>query len=303
MNPSTASPATFTHVINIFSTPPNSPHALAQAVTIQTIKSAREAAALQGIEVELVAVCFEADVSWVDPAFKTAILPDRTVLNFGTFKKPRPIPLLRDIIETGAKAGSKTFMIYSNIDIAVQRNFYVRLAEMIDKGRANRGIVINRRTVMGPYSSLSEIEQMYADPGIQHPGYDCWTFPRNWSELMRFGNVCVGNFWFDLLMLANMDLLGRHGMIIFKNQHLTFHIGDDVGWDIRSDYSEHNRAEAIKAVTELQTSQNRRPIGTWTDWLRSKLQNKPTKLRRILLETRRVVALRRFKKHSGCQWT
>jgi hypothetical protein len=291
-----------THAVNVFSAHPESQHVLAQAVTLETIQRAKDAAKNAGIDVEVVAVCYEEDRHLVQEPWTIGVLPNRSILDFGTFAKPRRYPLLGDILIAAQAAGRGRFLTYSNIDIAVQPQFYVRLAEIVQRGGATNGVVINRRTI-GAYGSISALEAMYADPGKQHPGYDCWTFPREWVSRMVLGSVCVGHFWFDLLLLANVSLLGGNRLLVLKDQQWTFHIGDDVVWNQQSDYSEHNRLESLKAVQELARREGVKPYGTWADWLELKTQGQKTKVRRLLLEARRQAHLVKLAVKLGRRYT
>ena len=90
------------------------------------------------------------------------------------------LPLLRAILVAGHAHGRGTHLIYSNIDIALQRDAYLGLGTLLARS---------------PHTPISAIREEFENAGegfsladgyrsrgkgLPHPGHDLWAFPRSW---------------------------------------------------------------------------------------------------------------------------
>ncbi len=292
-----AAPILFTHVVNAFVAKPGTEHDRAQRITFASMANAIAFAADKGIGAEVVTVVRPMDVAAPPPFAKTVPALERTVLDVGTFKKAKPLPLLGDILTAGAAAGTGEYLIYSNVDIGLQPHFYTELAGIIAANGPGRALVVNRRTVADHYKGPEDLPAIYQDPGQSHIGWDCFIFPRAWIPSMHFGLVCVGAFWFDNLLIANVDLMSRRRLIILKNMFITFHVGDPATWGDRvfSDYDEHNRKQCVEMIQLMRKEHGGPRFGSYFDWLEKKVRGgKRVKYRRALLEARRLLHVTRL---------
>jgi hypothetical protein len=176
---------------------------------------------------------------------------DRTVLDVAQFLVPRRLPLLADILERLYHASQADYFIYTNVDIALQPSFYTAVREYIQDGFDS--FVINRRTIDARYSTIGELDEMYSDRGIAHRGWDCFIFPRQFYPWFRLYDICLGTGRVGLAMLSNLVMLS-HNFHEFKEEYLTFHIGDDQIWKQReyADYSAHNTEQLMRILSELE---------------------------------------------------
>jgi len=139
------------------------------------------------------------------------------------------LPLLRSILHAGHAHGRGTYLVYSNIDIGLQRDAYVQLAALL---------------VRSPQTPISAIREEFENAGgafsladgyrsrgrgLPHPGHDLWAFPRSWAPSLSLGDVALG---VSLVATAfNQALLTRAGcQLTLLSRHLTFHAveGDSV---------------------------------------------------------------------------
>ena len=102
------------------------------------------------------------------------------------------LPLLPRILHAGHAHGTGAFLIYSNIDIALQREAYVQLAALL------------RWAPDVPISAIREEFERAGDgftladayarrgKGLPHPGHDLWAFPRAWVPDLTLGDVALG---------------------------------------------------------------------------------------------------------------
>lgn len=138
-------------------------------------------------------------------------------------KHRNELPLLKYILQAGHQAGRGQFLIYSNIDIAMQEAAYVELAALL------------RRQPLTPISAVRE-EFEHASPsfdlsaaaarrarGLPHPGHDLWAFPRAWVPSLALGDVALG---VSLVATAfNQALLGQAACrLTLLSRHLTYHV-------------------------------------------------------------------------------
>ncbi len=175
---------------------------------------------------------------------------ERSVLDLGSFQKNRKLPLLKDILDRIYNATDAEYLIYTNVDIALMPNFYITVNKFIEAGYD--AFVINRRTISDKYKCIDEIPLMYSETGKSHIGHDCFIFRRDMYPRFTLGTVCVGINWVGRALICNLACHSKN-FKEFKDQHLTFHIGNDRIWKSNEyiDYRVHNKSELIRALTKL----------------------------------------------------
>ena len=92
-------------------------------------------------------------------------------------------------------------------------------------------LVINRRTIEKAETADFPLEHFYAQPGSLHPGFDCFAFKRALYSRFSLGQACIGANWIGRIVLVNMMAYAAN-IWVEKEDHLTFHLGDDRSWKI-----------------------------------------------------------------------
>lgn len=177
------------HLINPFVVSESSDLFVAQPITFETMKRAREFAHGQ-VEVALLTAQYPEDRSVVPAGFQLTPDLERSILDRGTFRKRRKLPLLADILDRLYEASEAEYLIFTNTDIGLLPYFYVAVDKMIEEGYD--GFVINRRVITSRYRSLDEIPLMYTEIGWSHEGHDCFVFRRDVYPYYRLGDICLG---------------------------------------------------------------------------------------------------------------
>ncbi|MFQ5629410.1 MAG: hypothetical protein ACE5I1_11665 [bacterium] len=223
---------------------------IAQPVTFESMRRARDFARGQ-VEVELVSTQYPEDEPFVPADFIVASDLQRSVLDVGSFKKPRKLALIGDIMDRLYEASEAEYFIYTNVDIGLMPHFYTTLNSIIESG--NDAFVINRRTVSDKYERPHELPLIYADIGKKHEGHDCFVFRREVYPKYRLGTICIGTAMIGRVFIWNL-LCHSQKFHEFKRKHLTFHIGNGRLWqnDEYLDYLEHNKNEAARIKQEMQ---------------------------------------------------
>ena len=238
------------HIVNPFSAEKSSGLGHAQSIVFETIRIAREFA--DGIVgIRTYSAQFSDDRSLVPEGFKRTVDLDRSILDIGTFKKARSLPLIKDILDRLYESTDAEYFIYTNVDVALMPYFYLSVNKVIDEGYD--AFVINRRTIPDLYTSCTEIPLMYAEIGESHKGYDCFIFNREVYPKYKLGNVCIGMAWVGRALLANLFAYSTKFKEV-KNKHFTFHVGNDQSWRDEKylDYLRHNKSEYLKVFEALQ---------------------------------------------------
>ncbi len=202
-------------------------------------------------DVFLLTTQYPEDTAILPPHFQPTLNLERSILDFGEFQKPRKLPLLRDILTRAYEHSNAEYLIYTNVDIGLQPHFYTRVAEFISRGYD--AFTINRRTISDHYDNLDQIPEMYADLGEPHRGWDCFIFRRGDVQRYNLEDVCIGIPRADLVLLANMQAYAEN-FCEFRQEQLTFHIGNDRSWwkNTYSDYTAHNTQAAIRILSGLE---------------------------------------------------
>ncbi len=243
------------HIINPVKVNEKSDLYKAQPVTFETMNKAKQFASLYEVNVELYYTCFKEDIGFNDDGFKQAKLLNKSVLDVNLFNEKRKLPLLKNILESLYDATDADYLIYTNVDIALMPSFYVSVKKIIDSGYD--AFAINRRTISDQYSEIKDIPLMYSEIGEAHPGFDCFVFKRDVFPKYILNNSCIGINWIGTVLLWNLEVFSSR-FKVFEDLHLTFHIGNDKTWKNPkfSDYVKHNKNEAKKIYSELQSIDN-----------------------------------------------
>lgn len=240
----------FAHIVNPILVEPSSDLFVAQPITFESMRIAKQEAAPK-VPVDLLAIGYAEDEPAMPAQFRVLPPLTRSVLDVGRFTKPRKLPLLRDIMQNLYDKSEADYLIYTNVDIGLQPHFYLAVNDFIDAGYD--AFVINRRTISKTYDSADQLPQMWAEPGQPHRGWDCFIFPREIFPRFELSNICVGMPRVGLALLANLVAYGRR-FAEFREAHLTFHIGDDRRGKVPelADYHDHNTHELMRVLSKLE---------------------------------------------------
>ena len=235
------------HIINPVIVNPPSDLFIAQPITFESMRIAQENA-MNCVDVELLSAQFEEDVEFVPSFFNKTPNLNRSVLEFGSFKKK--LPLLKDILDRMYQNSDAEYLIYTNVDIALKPNFYIEVNNLIKKGYD--AFVINRRTISSKFKSVEELPLMHNELGKKHPGYDCFVFKRDLYQNLKLGRVMIGANWIGWTLLTNL-ISYSNKIRIFENLHLTFHIGEErvLRNKIYDDYSQFNYNEYLSIANAI----------------------------------------------------
>ncbi len=236
------------HIVNPVNVTEKSDLFIAQPVTFETMRRAKQFATLSNdLEVELYFTCYEEDLAIKPLGFNETKLLEKSILSYKNFDKKRKLPLIKDILDRLYESSDADYFIYTNVDIAVMPHFYTEVNSIINNGYD--GFVINRRTIDEKYTSIDEIPQMYSDIGEKHPGYDCFVFRRDAYPHYDPSTACIGANWIGRVLISNLILHSKK-FKLFKHKHLTFHIGDDRSWKTK-DYQGYDRNNELALIDML----------------------------------------------------
>ncbi len=239
------------HIINPVIADSSSDLVIAQPITFETMRSAREFTG-DSANIDLYAIQLhnEPRISLPHIFSRTPDLT-RSVTDIKTFKQKKNLPLIKDILDTLYEYGQAEYLIYTNVDIALQPYFYRFISSII--GQGYDAFVINRRTITDKYTSSDQIPFMYAEIGESHKGYDCFIFKRSIYPMFKFGTICIGTAWVGRALLANMAAYAAR-FKEFRDEHLTFHIGDSCTWRNNefSDYFQENWNQYLTVFQQLE---------------------------------------------------
>lgn len=238
------------HITNPVSVQPTSDLYIAQPITFASMVAASQMAQRHGLTVDLCFTCYPEDIGVAPPEFRNTGFLERSILDAEKLGRPRKLPLIQDIVDKAIDGEDVDLVIYTNVDIAVQPEFYIEVERIASQGYG--AFTINRRTLPKHYDSPAQLPLMYLDPGEKHPGHDCFIFKPDAARHYDLGLGCIGANWIGRILLAN--LMARSTRFhIFDNKRLTFHIGDDRSWktDAFSDYDKHNEQELVKILDRM----------------------------------------------------
>lgn len=235
------------HIINPFVAPEGSEMQRVQPVTFETMRRAKAAAA--GVaDVELLAALFANDRDALPGGFSSTPELTRSVADVLPGSK-RQLPLLADVLERAVNTSQADYIIYTNVDIAVMPGFYRMVAHYAGKGYD--AFAINRRRISGRYNAVSQLDEMYAEAGETHTGFDTLVFRRDLFSKFVLGNTVIGLPYVDMAFMHNLYAHATQ-FRLFTGKHLTFHIGMDLAksWGNAPEMA-FNKKEAVNVVKQL----------------------------------------------------
>jgi hypothetical protein len=245
------------HIIHPVMVKPPSDLITAQPITFETMKIAREFA--EGTtDVTLLAAQYHDEDRIPLPGCFVRV-PDlkRSLADVKAFKEKRKLALIKDILDTLYENSKADYLIYTNVDIALQPYFYQAVSKIIQQGFD--AFVINRRSIPDRYSSLSDIPLMYGAIGKKHPGFDCFVFRRELYKELELGQICIGTTKIGVTIITNLICKAKK-FKLFEYLHLTFHIGEVREWEQPqfNEYVEHNETQALNIMSKLKDSHSHR---------------------------------------------
>ncbi|HNS42093.1 MAG TPA: hypothetical protein PKN22_04985, partial [Taishania sp.] len=123
-------------------------------------------------QIQLYTTQFEEDKAIIPQGFSVLSNLERSVLDVNPSLKGKKLPLIADILEKRKEIQTFDYLVFTNMDIAVQPYFYDTIFKYIEQG--HDAIVINRRRISDKRRTLQDLPLMYADMGKSHPGFDCF---------------------------------------------------------------------------------------------------------------------------------
>lgn len=214
-------PLRFVHILNPFHPPEGSDLVLAQAVTFESMRRAK-AACDESVSVQLLSAQFPEDHDAVPEDFiKTPDL-DRSILELGSFGQQLKLPVLSDILDRAYAFEEADYIIFTNVDIAVQPHFYKEVALIAASG--HDAFIINRRRIIDAFEGVHELDEMYALKGKPHPGFDCFVFKRELYPKFSLDTICVGVPFIGIGLAQNLFCFAEIPKV-FTGEVLTFHMG------------------------------------------------------------------------------
>lgn len=211
---------------------------------LESLKIAKEQSVYSS-SINLVTTQFEEDKPVIPAHFNVLPNLERSVLNVGTFSKPRKLPFIGDILQVAYENSHSEYIIYTNSDIVLMPFFYDAVFEIIAAG--HDAFAINRRRISKQFFHATSLASIFAEVGKSHPGFDCFVFKRDLIPHFVFENICVGVPFIEASFIYNLNAFSNN-FKLFYDKHLTAHIGMQVMPQQNPEYYRHNRNEFFKKV-------------------------------------------------------
>ena len=239
------------HIINPVIVNESSDLFVAQPITFETMRIAQQFARGH-VDVALYSAQYPEDRPIIPEWFQMTPDLDRSIFDIGSFYEKRKLPIVKDLLNRLYDASDAEYFIYTNVDIALMPQFYLSVKMLIDDGYD--AFSINRRTISNTYSGVDQIFLMFSQIGEKHPGHDCFVFKRSLYTQFDIGTACIGADWVGRLFISNM-ICHAENFKIFKDLHLTFHLGDNRNWKVTgyNDYNNHNMKELNRLLLKYKS--------------------------------------------------
>lgn len=238
---------TFAHIVSPVNAPVGSELHRVQPVTFESIRRAKQLAN-DIANVQLLSAQLPADDAAVPTDFQSTPHLSRSLKDVLPLTD-RKLPLLGDILQRAYDNSEADYIIYTNADIAVMPHFYRVVVHYISKGYD--AFSINRRRITSRFTTVDQLDLMYAEIGECHTGFDTFIFKRTLFPRFFIGQVAVGLPFVDRALIHNLYAHAEN-FRLFTNKHLTFHVGMDLvkEWG-NSDEVRHNERQSLDVLRRL----------------------------------------------------
>lgn len=234
---------TVCHIINPVKVNPCNDLSVAQPITFASMLAAKRHCSKNNIG--FLALTYDEDQQIVPSEFSVAKLPEYSIRNVLLDSTTAKLPLIKDILQTAYNSTKAEYIIYTNVDIAVQPNFYQFVKQKIDEGLD--GFIINRRRIPFGNFTPDDLPELYKIKGKSHPGFDCFVFKRELIPQMVLGDVCIGIPFVEATLAHNLFALCDN-FKLFDKEFLTFHLGMEIFKKRNKTLYWHNRRQFFNVV-------------------------------------------------------
>jgi hypothetical protein len=237
---------TLGHIVNPVRVEPESDLFVAQPITFESMRRARTRAA-DVADVAFFAAKYPEDRGVVPPDFAPTRELERSARDLVPALTARKLPFVGDICDRLYESSDAEYLVYTNVDVALDSSFYVRVAELACEGFD--ALAFARRNISDGFTSVDELPAMYAAPGKSQRGADCVVFRRELYPAFELGDVFVGEPGIGRVLVANLLRYGRRPAL-FADGELTFHIGNAGAWKRWADDAGAVNLERSLAIVE-----------------------------------------------------
>jgi len=223
------------HLINPFKCAKDNPSYLyyAQPITFKSMFNAQVEGRKTGLNIKLYAANYPEDDDIIPKYFiKLPHLKQSTITEFPEISGTRKLPIIQEMFNSILENSDADYIIFSNSDIGVQKNFYNKVTDYIYKHNL-KSFVINRRDNIpkfkhGKRLTEQDLNIIYKEKGKIHPGKDCFIIKRNILEKININLIFTGYPPWGKTLVQILNKLGKTH--IFEKEFLTFHLGCDKVW-------------------------------------------------------------------------
>jgi len=226
------------HLINPFKCSKDNPSYLyyAQPITFKSMHNAQWEAQKVGIDVKLYAVNYTEDDEFIPDYFiKLPHLKKSTMSEFPKIARNKKLPIIQEMFDSILQNSDADYIIFTNSDIGVHKNFYKKVNEFIHKDNL-KSFIINRRDNIpkfkdGKRLTEKDLDIIYKESGQTHPGYDCFIIHRKILEKINMDLMFTGYPPWGYILHNCMKKINKKTHV-YKNEYMTFHLGCDCAWDL-----------------------------------------------------------------------
>ncbi|MBL4709587.1 MAG: hypothetical protein JKY48_14230 [Flavobacteriales bacterium] len=236
---------TIAHIVNPFIAASSSDLSWAQPITFESMRRARRKAR-DYVDVKLYSAQFKEDRSIVPESFLKTNDLERSVLDLETFKTKLKLPIIGDILNRLYQESEAEYLIYTNIDIGLYPDFYLKVNQFIDRGYD--AFIINRRRLTDELNRVDELEKIYGEKGRSHPGFDCFVFHRDLFPHFQLADICIGVPFIGITLSQNLFAVAKNFQL-FEEEKLSFHLGEEIfAKRAPKEYFKYNQKQFWKAM-------------------------------------------------------
>ena len=223
------------HLINPFKCSEDNPSFLyySQPVIFKSMRNAQLEARKIGIDIQLYTINYPEDDEIIPKYFiKLPHLKKSTMSEFPKICGNKKLPIIQEMFDSILKNSDADYIIFTNTDIGVQKHFYIKVHEFINKDKL-KSFIINRRDIpkfkYEKRLTENDLDVIYNEKGTTHQGKDCFIMERKILEQVNMNLMFTGYPPWGYILHDYMTRFDKK-TYLFTEEYLTFHMGSDKIW-------------------------------------------------------------------------
>ena len=184
----------------------------------------------QNLQIELYTIAYPEDNTIIPDYFIKLPCLNQSTKDYYPGISTKKLPFLQDIFDSINKYVNADYIIFSNTDIIVHYKLYDFIYINIEKYNYD-SMIINRRDNIPKFINNIQLNYEHLNiifelEGEKHIGRDCFIIKKCIFKNINVQDIFIAHPPWGLILMKYLDK-NSNNFKLFRNEYLTFHLGND----------------------------------------------------------------------------